>query len=88
MFLPDVSTVADAVPATVPPIPELTPRSWRPWPARLPGSGRLSRCGDSYTARTAEVLGTAPGTVTAHLAPATAALRRELMPAQQQENPS
>lgn len=41
---------------------------------------------DLDTARTAEVLGIAPGTVTAHLARATAALREELVPQQRQEN--
>jgi len=38
--------------------------------------------------RTAAVLGIAPGTVTAHLARAIAALREEIMPARQQETPS
>lgn len=41
---------------------------------------------DLDTARTAEVLGIAPGTVKAHLTRATAALREELAPAQEQEN--
>jgi RNA polymerase sigma-70 factor (sigma-E family) len=40
---------------------------------------------DLDTARTAEVLGIAPGTVTAHLARAIAALREDLMPLLQQE---
>lgn len=40
---------------------------------------------DLDTARTAEVLGIAPGTVTAHLARAIAALRGDLMPASPQE---
>jgi RNA polymerase sigma-70 factor (sigma-E family) len=43
---------------------------------------------DLDTARTAEVLGVAPSTVKAHLARAIAALRDDLVPAQQQENPS
>jgi DNA-directed RNA polymerase specialized sigma24 family protein len=43
---------------------------------------------DLDTGRTAEVLGIAPGTVTAHLARAIAALRDDLMPARQQETPS
>jgi RNA polymerase sigma-70 factor (sigma-E family) len=41
---------------------------------------------DLDTARTAEVLGIAPGTVRAHLTRATAALREELAPAREQEN--
>ncbi len=41
---------------------------------------------DLDTARTAEVLGIAPGTVKAHLTRATAALREELAPAREQEN--
>jgi DNA-directed RNA polymerase specialized sigma24 family protein len=41
---------------------------------------------DLDTARTAEVLGIAPGTVTAHLARAIAALRGEFMTAQRQED--
>ena len=40
---------------------------------------------DLDTARTAEVLGIAPGTVKAHLTRATAALREELAPAREQE---
>jgi RNA polymerase sigma factor (sigma-70 family) len=40
---------------------------------------------DLDTGPTAEVLGIAPGTVTAHLARAIAALRDDLMPARQQE---
>jgi len=40
---------------------------------------------DLDTGRTAAVLGIAPGTVTAHLARATATLRGELTPARQQE---
>lgn len=40
---------------------------------------------DLDTARTAEVLGIAPGTVTAHLARAIATLRDDLMPERQQE---
>ncbi len=40
---------------------------------------------DLDTARTAEVLGIAPGTVTAHLARAIATLRDDLMPAQPKE---
>jgi DNA-directed RNA polymerase specialized sigma24 family protein len=43
---------------------------------------------DLDTARTAQVLGIAPGTVTAHLARATAALRNDLMPFLQRETPS
>jgi RNA polymerase sigma-70 factor (ECF subfamily) len=43
---------------------------------------------DLDTARTAEALGIAPGTVTAHLARAIAALRDELIPTRHQENPS
>jgi RNA polymerase sigma-70 factor (sigma-E family) len=43
---------------------------------------------DLDTARTAEVLGVAPSTVKAHLARALAALRDDLVPTQQQENPS
>jgi RNA polymerase sigma-70 factor (ECF subfamily) len=43
---------------------------------------------DLDTARTAEVLGIAPGTVKAHLARAIATLRHDLMPALQQEIPS
>ena len=43
---------------------------------------------DLDTGRTAEVLGIAPGTVKAHLARAIAALRDDLIPARQQENPS
>ena len=41
---------------------------------------------DLDTARTAEVLGIAPGTVTAHLARAIAALRGEFLTAQRQED--
>jgi RNA polymerase sigma-70 factor (sigma-E family) len=41
---------------------------------------------DLDTAGTAEVLGIAPGTVTAHLARALATLRDDLMPAQPKEN--
>jgi RNA polymerase sigma factor (sigma-70 family) len=40
---------------------------------------------DLDTARTAEVLGIAPGTVTAHMTRALAALREEFIPAQPQE---
>ena len=43
---------------------------------------------DLDTARTAEVLGIAPGTVMAHLGRAMAALRHDLQPELQQENPS
>ncbi len=43
---------------------------------------------DLDTARTAEVLGIAPGTVMAHLGRAMAALRRDLEPELQQENRS
>ncbi len=43
---------------------------------------------DLDTARTAEVLGIAPGTVMAHLGRAMAALRHELQPELQQENRS
>src|SRR5215469_8275617 len=43
---------------------------------------------DLDTVRTAEVLGIAPGTVTAHLARAIAALRADLMPASPQETSS
>jgi DNA-directed RNA polymerase specialized sigma24 family protein len=43
---------------------------------------------DLDTGRTAEVLGIAPGTVTAHLARAIAALRRDLMPVLPQETSS
>jgi RNA polymerase sigma-70 factor (sigma-E family) len=43
---------------------------------------------DLDTARTAEMLGIAPGTVMAHLGRAIAALRDDLMPELQQENPS
>jgi RNA polymerase sigma-70 factor (sigma-E family) len=42
---------------------------------------------DLDTERTAEVLGVAPGTVQAHLGRAMAALRDDLMPEPQQENP-
>jgi DNA-directed RNA polymerase specialized sigma24 family protein len=40
---------------------------------------------DLDTATTAQVLGVAPGTVTAHLARATAAMREQLAPASEQE---
>jgi RNA polymerase sigma-70 factor (ECF subfamily) len=40
---------------------------------------------DLDTAATAEVLGIAPGTVTAHLSRAISALRQDLMPSDQQE---
>lgn len=43
---------------------------------------------DLDTGRTAEVLGIAPGTVTAHLARAIATLRRDLMPVLPQETTS
>jgi DNA-binding CsgD family transcriptional regulator len=43
---------------------------------------------DLDIARTAEVLGIAPGTVRAHLTRATAALREDLAPAREQENRS
>jgi DNA-directed RNA polymerase specialized sigma24 family protein len=43
---------------------------------------------DLDTARTAEVLGIAPGTVMAHLGRAMAALRHDLEPELQQENRS
>jgi RNA polymerase sigma factor (sigma-70 family) len=43
---------------------------------------------DLDTARTAEVLGIAPGTVTAHLARAIATLREDLIPMRQLEDPS
>jgi DNA-directed RNA polymerase specialized sigma24 family protein len=43
---------------------------------------------DLDTGRTAEVLGIAPGTVTAHLARAIAALRHDLMPVLPQETSS
>jgi DNA-directed RNA polymerase specialized sigma24 family protein len=43
---------------------------------------------DLDTGRTAEVLGIAPGTVTAHLARAIAALRHDLMPTGQEETRS
>jgi RNA polymerase sigma factor (sigma-70 family) len=41
---------------------------------------------DLDTARTAEVLGISPGTVTAHMARALAALREELLPANHEES--
>ena len=43
---------------------------------------------DLDTARTAQLLGIAPSTVKAHLARALAALRDDLIPTRQQENPS
>lgn len=43
---------------------------------------------DLDTARTAEVLGIAPGTVMAHLGRAIAALREDLMPERQEESPA
>jgi RNA polymerase sigma-70 factor (sigma-E family) len=43
---------------------------------------------DLGTDRTAQVLGIAPGTVQAHLGRAIAALRHDVMPERQQENPS
>jgi RNA polymerase sigma factor (sigma-70 family) len=43
---------------------------------------------DLDTARTAEVLGIAPGTVTAHLARGIATLREDLIPTSQLEDPS
>ena len=56
---------------------------------RLPGRQRqvvaLRLFLDLDTARTAEVLGIAPGTVTAHLARAIATLRSDLTSADQQE---
>jgi len=89
--LPDVSTVADTAPDDGPADSGIDPRIMAPLarlPARQPQVIALRLFLDLDTARTAEVLGIAPGTVTAHLARATAALRGELMPAQQQENPS
>ena len=89
--LPDVSTVADTAPGDGPADSGIDPPIMAAL-ARLPARQRqvvaLRLFLDLDTARTAEVLGIAPGTVTAHLARATAALRGELMPAQQQENPS
>jgi len=43
---------------------------------------------DLDTGRTATVLGIAPGTVQAHLGRAIAALREDLLPTRQQENPT
>ena len=43
---------------------------------------------DLDTSRTAEVLGITPGTVMAHLGRAMAALRNDLIPSRQQEDPS
>jgi RNA polymerase sigma factor (sigma-70 family) len=60
--------------------------------ARLPGRQRqvvtLRLLLDLDTSRTAEVLGISPSAAKAHLARATAALRSDLIPERQQENPS
>ncbi len=59
---------------------------------RLPGRQRqviaLRLFLDLDTRRTAEVLGIAPGTVTAHMARAIATLRHDLASAERQETPS
>jgi DNA-directed RNA polymerase specialized sigma24 family protein len=64
-------------------VAEAFARAWASWRtvSRHPAPA-------AWVVRTAEVLGIAPGTVTAHLGRAVAAVREELMPERQQESPS
>jgi RNA polymerase sigma factor (sigma-70 family) len=87
--VPDPGMVADPAAVTGAPASPVDPRIMAAL-MRLPARQRqvvaLRLVLDLDTARTAEVLGIAPGTVMAHLGRAMAALRRDLQPELQQEN--
>jgi len=87
--VPDPARVADpvAISATSASLvdPRITAALLR-LPARQRQVVALRLILDLDTARTAEVLGIAPGTVMAHLGRAMAVLRRDLQPELQQEN--
>ena len=89
--LPDLATVAGKPAASGADDGPVDPRVMAAL-LRLPARQRqviaLRLFLDLDTGRTAEVLGIAPGTVTAHLARAIAALRRDLMPVLPQETTS
>ena len=89
--VPDLGTVAD--PSTVggaadTPIDPRIMAALMRLPARQRQVVALRLILDLDTARTAEVLGIASGTVMAHMGRAVAALREDLMPERQQETPS
>jgi RNA polymerase sigma factor (sigma-70 family) len=87
--VPDLSPAAE-VPADDSAVADLVDPTIMAALMRLPARQRqviaLRLFLDFDTARTAEVLAIAPGTVTAHLARAIAALRADLMPASPQES--
>jgi len=90
-WVPDPGTVADLPAAGGIPASLVDPQIMAAL-MRLPVRQRqvvaLRLILDLDTARTAEVLGIAPGTVMAHLGRALAALRHDLQPELQQENRS
>lgn len=89
--VPDPATVADTPTAdTAPgsPIDSTIMAALLRLPARQRQVIALRLFLDLDTARTAQVLGIAPGTVMSHLGRALTALREELNPARQQETPS
>jgi RNA polymerase sigma factor (sigma-70 family) len=87
--VPDLARVADPPAVTATSAGLVDPRIMAAL-MRLPARQRqvvaLRLILDLDTARTAEVLGIAPGTVMAHLGRAMAALRHDLQPELQQEN--
>ena len=89
--VPDPAMVTDLPAASGASVSPVDPRIMAAL-VRLPARQRqvvaLRLILDLDTARTAEVLGIAPGTVMAHLGRAMAALRHELQPELQQENRS
>jgi RNA polymerase sigma factor (sigma-70 family) len=89
--VPDPARITDLPAASGPSASMVDPRIMTAL-TRLPARQRqvvaLRLILDLDTARTAEVLGIAPGTVMAHLGRAMAALRRDLQPELQQENQS
>jgi RNA polymerase sigma factor (sigma-70 family) len=89
--VPDPARIADLPAASETPVRLVDPRIMAAL-MRLPARQRqvvaLRLILDLDTARTADVLGIAPGTVMAHLGRAMAALRHDLQPELQQENRS
>jgi len=89
--VPDPASVADLPAASGASASVVDPRIMAAL-TRLPARQRqvvaLRLILDLDTARTADVLGIAPGTVMAHLGRAIAALRQDLQPELQQENRS
>jgi RNA polymerase sigma factor (sigma-70 family) len=87
--VPDPARVADRPAVSAAPAGLVDPRimaALQRLPARQRQVVALRLILDLDTARTAEVLGIAPGTVMAHLGRAMAALRHDLQPELQQEN--